>query len=156
MQSRLAACGGAGAEPRAGNIAGPEARVMAWPARLPTFAETDPFPRTAPVGSFPAESHGLHDLSGNITEWVNDNPAIVKPYTNDLRNNVWLRAAAFPDGTPDYLAFATIRPVPPGKRLPFSGFRVVLELKTGNPPQAKSDGNSSEANGTEPATVSPP
>ena len=35
-----------------------EARDERWPLTLRTFADGDPFPRTAPVGSFPAEPHG--------------------------------------------------------------------------------------------------
>lgn len=49
----------------------------AWKAAFPNeskFIEgyTDGFPTTAPVMSFPPNRQGLYDMSGNVTEWVQD------------------------------------------------------------------------------------
>ncbi len=115
------AAGGQGAQPRAGNVAGPEARDDRWPPAWRTFSERDPFPRSAPVGSFPAEPHGLYDISGNVAEWVSDDAE------TDSEAEVRLRGPAFHDGTPAAVNFGFFRALPNKMRLPNIGFRIVLD-----------------------------
>jgi formylglycine-generating enzyme required for sulfatase activity len=52
-----------------GNIAGSETG-NSLPASLPGYR--DDYPVVAPVGKFKATPLGLHDMSGNVSEWNND------------------------------------------------------------------------------------
>jgi formylglycine-generating enzyme required for sulfatase activity len=54
---------------QAGNLAGTETG-SSLPASLPGYR--DDYPVVAPVGEFTPSPLGLHDMSGNVSEWIND------------------------------------------------------------------------------------
>ena len=126
----LTACGGEDAIPRAGNVAGPEARDADWNDNWPTFAEGDPYPRLSPVGAFPAELHGLYDMSGNVCEWVLRHETQFPGLVRDV--DAMLLGPDFHDGSPETVSFKHRRPLPKSMRLPNIGFRIVLDWQVDN------------------------
>lgn len=64
--------------PKSGNLADESARGTT-PGYIPDYR--DGFPGLAPVGSFPAEASGLHDLSGNVKEWMHESYGMPAPPT---------------------------------------------------------------------------
>jgi formylglycine-generating enzyme required for sulfatase activity/predicted Ser/Thr protein kinase len=90
-----------------------------FPARPHIEGFTDGFATTAPVMTFKPNNLGLHDLGGNVMEWVNDAPS------GEQR---MLRGASFHDSRPDYMLsdFRAHRAL--NARDINYGFRCVLEL----------------------------
>ncbi len=58
-----------------GNEFAPEGRMMAktWQGEFPwQNLLTDGYEGTSPVGAFPANNYGLHDMAGNVWQWTCD------------------------------------------------------------------------------------
>jgi len=80
----------------------------------------DKFDYTAPVGSFAANQHGLHDLGGNVLEWCEDK------YIPNQPNRGVLRGASWGDGFGRDGLLSSRRVISPVSRIIIFGFRCVL------------------------------
>ncbi len=101
--------------------------------------------RTQPVGSYPANAWGLHEMQGNVLEWCSD------WHVNDYYSRSPAVDPPGPDVSPDDLrvlrgggyaftpASASFRDdIPPHYRGPGHGLRVVMEIVE-KPDQTKVD-----------------
>lgn len=74
----------------AGNFYGEECMHNPYDSlRNPIKGYNDGYDRTAPVGSFEVNQHGLYDMGGNISEWCQDFFDSVKKESHVLRGSSW-------------------------------------------------------------------
>jgi serine/threonine protein kinase len=105
------------------NYAGREARDPSWPSLwLSLKLRKDNFPRLAPVGSFPPNANGLHDLWGNVWEWCDDR---ISPLSAEYVQ----RGGSWVDGGYDVQLRRDFRQrFNQGYRSTMTGFRCVLVI----------------------------
>lgn len=91
----------------------------------------DDFPRTAPVGSFSPNALGLHDLAGNVQEWVSGEYG--GPANFHFRRYGVTRGGDYTSFRPGQLSSHSRTPHPVETRRPTIGFRLVLERRLSVP-----------------------
>lgn len=79
----------------------------------------DGFERSSPVGSFPTNRFGLHDMGGNLWQWCED-------WFDAERVNRPLRGGSWSNDPADTLWSSYRHHIPPHRRFTSNGFRVVL------------------------------
>jgi len=105
--------------PNAGNFADASAAGLLGGKVIPDY--TDGFETTAPVGRFAASPNGLHDLAGNVWEWVQE------PWSDGGDGLQVVRGGGWNSADPEVLATGYRNPVPSGAKEAFYGFRYILE-----------------------------
>jgi serine/threonine protein kinase len=80
---------------------------------------TDGYATTSPVGDFPANAYGLHDMGGNVWQWCED-------WVNASHKDRVLRGASWDHYARGTLLSAYRHHPPPGGRAFSSGFRCVV------------------------------
>ncbi|HUR59925.1 MAG TPA: SUMF1/EgtB/PvdO family nonheme iron enzyme, partial [Opitutaceae bacterium] len=102
--------------PGAGNYAGEES---GYTAKLEGF--NDGYPRTSPIGSFPPNKFGLHDMGGNVWQWCDD-------FYDGKAGARVLRGGSFVYYDADNLLSSLRISAQPNGRYGDIGFRVVIVL----------------------------
>lgn len=100
------------------------AAKQAVPVERSIATYDDGYAWTSPVGSFPANAHGIHDLAGNVQEWVSDE------YSSSSGAHIVKLGVLRGGGWTSYreveLYSGTRNAIPPSYRDVMYGFRVVL------------------------------
>ena len=92
-------------------------------------AHDDGYPYTAPVGSYPPNPWGLHDMHGNVMEWTQDAPAdaAADPAAPSRSGFRTLRGGAWADNPARCRAAHGLRSAP-DSRSDLFGLRILREL----------------------------
>jgi serine/threonine protein kinase len=100
--------------------------------------EVDSYEFTSPVGSFPANRHGLYDMGGNVWQWCADwyrasmNESVVLEkfpgFKDDGGGQTYrvVRGASWDDDYPEFLLSSSRGSADPDGRVSTFGFRCVL------------------------------